>query len=921
MGVFGATSVSAEVSEGATLEVSDNLPGAEDVTMTVTFQVDTVPTDGVESITVTLPSEFEQATDADASATQDGDTIRGVNLSGDVATIAFNMVTDDDEDGVDYLDAPAAGVDIVLKITGLTNPTAAEVAAVDGDGDPTLGPVIILQGVAGDDNVAREVAHGISASGGTLALSSATAGAAVQVVVNAWAVASKNSANDITVNLANFGVPSSITERSIIIEDVDEDTGQGTEEGEDPQYVGEPGSIVVSGTKVTLALFARFPGADGAAGTSLNRYRITFKQSAGITNPAVAGTATVSVGDGDLQGHTLTSTINSVVSLKPASGSRGTATTVSVVGIGKGGATAYLVQGDCADQHADCPPGDAEDISLGNGTESGGKVSIEIETSSSDFVEGVDQVDKAGKKKTDTDYVATDSLRGRNQITIVDGTGRTADKTAYFTITPTIEVDEEAAQQGDELTITFDDWTYGLVTAVTIGDEDVSDFSDGGSGSDFEIDIVVPPSARLGVQELKVTGTSDDLEGSLTNLKKDVAKGTVTIGALDITVDPPTFVLGQQFTVKVSGLSADPPDDNPLTEDDDESDVPPIQYVKVGDVGLNNTTGNVPVNMIDIDTNGNFNNTFVITSSYKDSTTADEASTRLTPGSYRVEVKDWTGRIAVGRITIPEPTITVTPSVSRRGTTVTVAGENFPAVRVVQVYYGDVRDENLQGAVLADSAGRINISFTVPSNAEIGDEQDVTAQSAAKPINKFRAKASHELPPQEIIVAPMQVASGGRLTIEGHNMPLFTIVKLSIAGITVAGTGAETDNLGSFVKQEVLVPQLKAGTHTVEASVSTQGADDEKVRTTIEIVDAFTTGTPTEVFETLGDRLVRVWFLERSTQVWSFYDPDPEIADFNTLSEVTSGQIVTIILTEGETLEFTSTPSTLYAGTNPVSLK
>jgi hypothetical protein len=36
---------------------------------------------------------------------------------------------------------------------------------------------------------------------------------------------------------------------------------------------------------------------------------------------------------------------------------------------------------------------------------------------------------------------------------------------------------------------------------------------------------------------------------------------------------------------------------------------------------------------------------------------------------------------------------------------------------------------------------------------------------------------------------------------------------------------------------------------------------------------------------------------------------------------VSSGQIVTIILTEGETLEFNSTPSTLYAGTNPVSLK
>ena len=165
------------------------------------------------------------------------------------------------------------------------------------------------------------------------------------------------------------------------------------------------------------------------------------------------------------------------------------------------------------------------------------------------------------------------------------------------------------------------------------------------------------------------------------------------------------------------------------------------------------------------------------------------------------------------------------------------------------------------------------------------------------------------------------MAPGGRVTIVGHNMPLFTLVGLRIADISVAGRGAETDNLGSFSKEDVLVPQLKPGTHTVEASVQTQGSEPAKVRTTIEIVESLTTGAPADVFEPLGDRLVRVWFLERSTQVWSFYDPDPEIADFNTLSEVSSGQIVTVILTEGETIEFNSTPSTLYAGTNPVSLK
>ena len=485
----------------------------------------------------------------------------------------------------------------------------------------------------------------------------------------------------------------------------------------------------------------------------------------------------------------------------------------------------------------------------------------------------------------------------KNQITIVDGTGRTADTSAYFTITPTIDVDEEAIQQGDELTIIVEDWDYGRVTSVTIGDE-TAYIEDRGSGAgDFEIDILVPPSARLGEQQLKVTGTTNDNEGSLEGDNADVAKGSVIVGALSIDVEPSSFVLGQQFTINVKGFSTD----DPATGLDD------IKLVKVGNHDLDETTGGVDIGDLTIDTNGFFTNTFRLNS--KDQ--------YLKPGGYRVQVEDHSGRVALGRITVPDPTITVDPPISRRGTTVTITGENFPSGRVVQVYYRDTEDENQQGAVLADSAGRISISFIVPSDAEIGEEQDVTARSAADE-NDYKAKASHSLPPQEIIVTPTQVAPGGRLTIEGHNMPLYTLVGLQIADISVAGRGAETDGLGSFVKEDVLVPQLKPGTHTVEASVATQGADAAKVRTTIEIVESFTTGTPAEVFEPLGDRLVRVWYLERSTQVWSFYDPDPVNAVFNTLTEVSSGQNVSIIVNAGATIGFQG--DTLYAGTNPIAL-
>ena len=373
----------------------------------------------------------------------------------------------------------AAGLHVVPATT-----ITVGTATTGGNGEPTGG-------------------NGESEDG--ITLSSTTAGAAVQVVIKASADTAKTSANDITVNLAKFGVPTSIPERSIII-------GDDSAAGHTPntaRYIGEPGSVTVSGTKVTLSLYARFPGSSNdTAGTLEGGYTITFKQSAGITNPPVAGTATVTVSDGDTTGHSLKETIQSVVSLSKGSGARGTDVTVKGVGLGAGGATVYLVNGACADQGdlaEDVPCTEEDDISLGTGNVSGGKVEVDIETSSSDFEEGVDQINKDGGPAT-APYASTDSLRGRNHITIVDGTGKIVDKSAYFTVTPTIAVDEDAVQQGDELTIIVEDWYYGPVTSVTIGDESATIEDPGNVSGDFEIDIIVPPSARLGEQELKVTG-------------------------------------------------------------------------------------------------------------------------------------------------------------------------------------------------------------------------------------------------------------------------------------------------------------------------------------------------------------------------------------------------------------------------------
>ena len=910
---------------GVTIEPS--VPLATGVKMTLSF----TPAVSAGNLAITLPQVT--AYDYDAEGVEIKVEQNGASVPGAVVTAANGTVAityDTAENARNYV----AGKAITVTVTGLTNPGA----------DATINAASIVQGT--EDPVTADAET--STSGGTLKLSSSVAGDPVQIVVGAWAVGIKNSDDDITIDLKKFGVPTTIPERSIIIADND-GTGEGTPT--DDGYIGEPGSVTVNGTKVTLALYPRFPGqSSGDAGELSLGYTITIKQSAGVTNPIVAGTASVQVKDGDPGEHNLTSKIDSKVKLSAAAGARGTEITVSAVGLGKGGATVYLVK-NCDDQSNDCANVDADgveteqnnDISLGNAATSGGKVSIDVETSSSEFIRGAVPIDKDGKsiwmtrddgvvvladnthmagdRSPASPYISSDTLRGRNRITIVDGTGRTADKVAYFMITPTITVDEDSVQQGDEMDIVVEDWFNDDNSrshfTVTVGDEDSiiedTEFDDG----DGEIEIIVPPDARLGEQELKVTSTrSTDSEGSLTKRNLDVAKGTVVIGALDMELDPSTVVLGQQFTIKVKGFSTDEPEDDDNTPDVDESNVDPIQLVKVGDVILEATTGGEDIEDLTIDTNGDFTNTFVVKSTYDVPGTSKVAADVLTPGTHRVRVEDWTGRIAIGVLTIPKPSITITPPVSRRGTTVSVVGENFPAARVVQLFYKDNTEDLLQGAVLADSAGKIRLNFSVPSDAEIGEEQDVIAESAAN-TSKFKAKTSHALPDQEIVVTPTQVSAGGRLSIEGHNMPLFTNVTLKIADINVLGTGFETDGLGSFVRENVLVPQLKPGTHTVEATVQTQGGA-AKVRTTIEIVDIITRDSE-EAFADIitNGTLTRVWHLDAATQTWSFFDPAPEFADFNTLTQVSSGQIVTIIMSAQDDFQ----GKTLYVGSNNVAIE
>ena len=123
--------------------------------------------------------------------------------------------------------------------------------------------------------------------------------------------------------------------------------------------------------------------------------------------------------------------------------------------------------------------------------------------------------------------------------------------------------------------------------------------------------------------------------------------------------------------------------------------------------------------------------------------------------------------------------------------------------------------------------------------------------------------------------------------------------------------------MGAFTTSDIQVPQLNLTRHAVKVVVGDEDGSDGDATEFITLVAAteVVSTNPTDVFGGLGDRLVRVWYLDRATQVWSFYDPDPDFAAFNSLNEVSSGLNVSIIISEGEEIEFQG--MTLYQGTKP----
>ena len=639
--------------------------------------------------------------------------------------------------------------------------------------------------------------------------------------------------DNIFVNLKDFGVPSSIDPSHVLVT-----------RGMDS---ASPSDVEVDGTKVTLV--APFDPETAGTGNLSAREGVTtiidFRRAAGITLPIRHGEYDVKVSTTSTTeeaGDGIENRVNVVrqVKVSPTSGTRGTEVTITGKGFLDGTAKVSI----------------------------GANYSINANIDDGAFTTTVDTAvkDNDGNSVFDgsVSETAGDEDADRKTTIVVSDSDEKSAETS-FEIKPSFTFDPESPTPGEDVTISLVDIS-GAPTSVTFtgapkimnvaatGDDpavvNIRD-SDGDDSTTTGWKVQVPGGTRIGTVRVTIVhpGAADPLTK------------TITIGTKSLELSPSTAVPGQEITIQGSGFKGQAIIDRAnVTIDTKPSD-------------------DASFNPPDVDSNGNVSITMRVPNQVKD-------------GSRQVKVTDSQNRIGVATLTVPKAAITVEPSSSLRGSTVTVSGTGFPANDLIQIKY----DDKPVGTALTGPTGDFTGTIAVPSFAGIGSTNDVEADPQLN-TDAGSVTAKHSTPKPAVTLSPAIAESGSLITVSGANFAGFISVRsIQIDRANVTPVPApNTDSQGAFTTSNVRVPQLDPGRYTVKVEA------DQMVTAFLEVVVAVAPSAPADLFADLieADALDRIFRYDNNeTQEWFLYDPDPGFEAANSLESLEAGKIIWIQLKE-----------------------
>ena len=675
------------------------------------------------------------------------------------------------------------------------------------------------------------------------------------------------STDSITVNLKDFGVPSSIAPAQISI-NVDGDDPETT-----PGTGANPSDVEVDGTKVTLVGPYETGGNNpvnlAAQGTSITK--IVFRRAAGITLPIRHGeydikvsTSSTSEDEGD--GRENLVNVLRDITVSPSSGTRGTEVTISGKGFTDG--TADIMIGDDYTINADVDDG-AFTVTVDSAVKNNAGNSV------FDGSVSLESGDMDDDRKTDI-TISDAATKG-----VVDAEGEPVAKT--FEIKPSFTFDPESPTPGQDVTINLVDIsgeptsvTFTGAAAIVDGpdsdpNDDADDSVDNIRDSDNDAEtlggwkVQVPGNTRIG--NVRVTILHPDYlddDGDMIALTK-----TITIGTNDLTVTPTTVVPRQTISIDGGGFTVRGTVD--------------LNEVVIGGKEVSSTS----VPMADrelINNNGDIS--FDVT-----------VPQDVTPGNASVKVTDSGDRVGTASITIATAELTISPAESLRGETITVSGTGFPANDLVLIKYNDATVDTSS----TSPTGTFEQEVAVPAGEDINPGGTYTIEAVSQ-VNSpdVSAAKDHKIKAPVITLSPDTATPGSNLTISGENFKGFLRVSLiEIGGQDVTPVPApQTDKWGAFSTSDIQVPQLNLTRHAVKVVVGDDDGSDGDATEFLTLVGAVASNAPADLFADLieAGALDRIFRYDNTTQEWFLYDPDPGFEAANSLETLEAGDIIWIQL-------------------------
>ena len=600
-------------------------------------------------------------------------------------------------------------------------------------------------------------------------------------------------------------------------------------------------------------------------GQTLN---LVFTKAAGIKNPTEAGTHSVGYKvlgpnaepnetDGIIQLGTVATLAK--ISLSDEDNGRGTEITVTGTGFNNGtNAEVYVLV-------ADTKPASCMDLVTNSDAESLGAASV-----------GSDD------KFTVTFTVHQDEFDPGpvNHICAVDseaGAPRFSSDIDTFDLEASVTVDPASANFGDEVTVKPRDFvdpiesiTLGPTCAWTAASGDTDCFTPERDSSDFVFDLPGGLDERI---QIAVT------DGDQTKrIYMGVVPSSLTLSQSEVAPNASIIISGSGFTENSSILVSD------ITIDDEP--------LVVDDAG---TEGTGAARHVRITSSGEFSATVRVwtASSSSNNPTLDD-------DTYTIKVVDEGGFEGEVDVTILEPTVKVTPETASPRDYIVISGTNWPISTADQDNSVTIQVDGRTRNADIGSTGRFRYEYQLRSTIKIGDEHDVivTYEDGRDDIEE---ETTFNVTQAELTITPAAAGPGQTISVGMEGMPPYTLVDhVRIDGADrLGGRNVNTDREGDATVGDILVPFLDPGFYPVEVKVG----NETRVAQFEVLAEALVPGVAAELPDAvsdLGDNLDAIFHFNNVSKEWTFYDPRPEFADLNTLTELHGGQPYWVLVKDSQ---------------------